>query len=203
MPKDPFMLVSLREDKAKKVAQVLSSPTATKILNYLTENEATESQISKALKIPLSTVHYNIQQLVDAKLVIVEEFHYSDKGREVNHYKLANKYIIIAPKEDEGLLQHLKKFIPITTITLGLAVVLKVMQFATAPGEVADDSMQRMAAPMAQEMTMVASDAVMKAEPVLPWWQSPFVDYFILGAVFVLVVLVVSELVSYWRWKKK
>ena len=114
MGKESFMLVSLKGDKAKKLAQVMSNPTCTRILEYLAGKDATESQIAKELNVPLSTVHYNLQQLVEAKLVIVDEFHYSEKGREVNHYKLANKYIIIAPQEDDpSFLQHLKKFIPV------------------------------------------------------------------------------------------
>ena len=126
MPKEPFMLVSLKEDKAKKLAQVMSNPTCIKILEHLAGKDATESAIAKDLGLPLSTVHYNIQQLVAAKLVIVDEFHYSEKGREVNHYKLANKYIIIAPQDDDPtLLERLKKFVPITIITIGLAAVLR------------------------------------------------------------------------------
>ena len=77
MPKEPFMLVSLDEDKARRLAQVISNPTCTKILNYLAGKDATESDIAKELKLPLSTVHYNLQQLSQAKLVTVEEFHYS------------------------------------------------------------------------------------------------------------------------------
>ncbi|MBR9700375.1 winged helix-turn-helix transcriptional regulator [Candidatus Woesearchaeota archaeon] len=159
MPDEPFLLVSLKEEKAKKLTQVLSNPTATKILDFLTKKEATETEISKKLKMPLSTVHYNLQQLTDAKLVVVEEFHYSPKGKEVNHYKLANKYIIIAPQEDkEGLLDRLKNFIPVFVLTFGMAVVLKSMQFFTGT------TSQKLAAvpyaEIAEESVKVAADAV-------------------------------------------
>ncbi len=129
MPEEPFMLVSLEEAKAKKLAQVLNNETCTKLLNYLSSHkEATESELAKKLKLPLSTVHYNLKQLVEAKLVIADEYHYSAKGREVNHYKIANKYIIIAPQEDQkGFLNKLKGFIPVTLIAVGTAVVLKVL----------------------------------------------------------------------------
>lgn len=272
MPDEPFMLVSLKGDKAKKLAQVMSNPTCTRILDYLAQaKESTESDIAKQLKIPLSTVHYNIQQLVSAKLVIVDEFHYSPKGREVNHYKLANKYIIIAPKDDDPhFLDRLKRFIPVTVLTIGAAVILKTMQFMT-PGGVGPSSE---AAPMlrnldviapspaayavpeaANEMTQIAADsaadtAAMKTmdvtaaagsaptdegvrmmmatndavnvsnitppNPLPPveqlapfdpspvandpyWWQSAAVEWFLVGAVFVLVIIILNELFSYWR----
>ena len=100
MAKDPFLLVSLEESESKSLAQVMSNDTARKILDYLSKHEsATESQVSKDLKLALSTVHYNLQALVKATLVQAEEFHYSQKGKEVLHYSLANKLIIIAPKK--------------------------------------------------------------------------------------------------------
>jgi len=69
----------------------------------------TETDISKELKLPISTVHYNLSVLVKAKLVEAREFHYSEKGREVNHYSLANKLIIIAPsKMDDSTKDKLK-----------------------------------------------------------------------------------------------
>jgi hypothetical protein len=42
-------------------------------------------------------------------------------------------------------------------------------------------------------------------EPIVhqPWWQSPLVDYFIAGAIFVLIVMVIIELIYYWRRKKE
>jgi DNA-binding transcriptional ArsR family regulator len=133
MPEEPFMLVSLEEAKAKKLASVLNNETCTKILNWLSSHkEGTESEIAKKLKLPLSTVHYNLKQLVEAKLVIADEYHYSEKGREVNHYKLANKYIIIAPQEEQGgFLDKLKQFIPAALIVAGTGVVLKALNLLT------------------------------------------------------------------------
>jgi DNA-binding transcriptional ArsR family regulator len=132
-----FMLVSLEEAKAKKLAQVISNETCTKLLNYLAkEGEGTETEIAKALGLPLSTVHYNLKQLVEAKLVLADEYHYSQKGREVLHYKLANKYIIIAPQEErESFLKKLQQFLPVTLITLGTAGVLKMLALLTGPSK--------------------------------------------------------------------
>ena len=92
------MIFDLQEDKAKKLAQVVTNDSCRKILDYLADKEATETDLAEKLGLPMSTVHYNLSQLVGTGLIIADEFHYSKKGKEVNHYKLANKYIIIAQK---------------------------------------------------------------------------------------------------------
>ena len=123
MPKkDTFMLVSLQESQAKQLATVLANDKSRLILDYLAKHsKATESSLAKKLRIPLSTVHYNLQQLVKGRLVTAEEFHYSRKGREVNHYSLANKYIIIAPKPIWNLREKLAQVLPMVTVAGGIA----------------------------------------------------------------------------------
>lgn len=127
MADENFLLVSLKEDDAKKLAQVISNDTSRKILDYLAhKKDDTESGIAKKLKLPISTVHYNLQALVKAKLVQADEFHYSEKGKEVNHYSLANKYVIIAPKNaPESLKSKLRRILPVALLAGAGALVLK------------------------------------------------------------------------------
>ena len=98
MGKKNFLLLSLDDDKAKSIANTVSNSTCKKILDFLSSSDGTETEISEALKMPISTVHYNLKQLVSSKLVECDNYHLSQKGKEVKHYTLANKYIIIAPK---------------------------------------------------------------------------------------------------------
>ena len=116
MAKEKFLLVSLSDEKTKHLAQVMSNDTARKILDYLADKEATESELAEKLEAPISTIHYNLQQLQKGGLVIAEEYHYSKKGKEINHYKLANKYIIIAPKSTYGIKEKLKSILPVAVI---------------------------------------------------------------------------------------
>src|SRR3989339_352498 len=118
MAKQSFLLVSLQEDKAKKLAQVVTNDSCRKILDYLADKEATETDLAEKLGLPMSTVHYNLSQLVGTGLIIADEFHYSKKGKEVNHYKLANKYIIIAPKSTFGIKEKLKSILPVALLAL-------------------------------------------------------------------------------------
>jgi len=125
MSREKFLLVSLQEDKAKKLAQVITNDTCRKILDYLADKEGSESKIAKILELPISTVHYNLKQLVDGGLVVVDEFHYSKKGKEINHYKLANKYIIIVPKSTHGIKEKLKSLLPAFLIVAGIGFILQ------------------------------------------------------------------------------
>ncbi|MGM5482590.1 MAG: ArsR/SmtB family transcription factor [Nanobdellota archaeon] len=128
--KKNFLLLNLNDDEINDVANAVSNKTGKKILEYLAESKATESELAKKLNVAISTVHYNLQQLIKAGLVKADEYHYSKKGREILHYKLANEYIIIAPQKQnkKGLTDILKKMLPVMLITGGVAGVIKYLQ---------------------------------------------------------------------------
>ncbi len=185
MKKEAFMLVSLKEQKAKKIAQVISSPTCRKILDYLANKEATETEIAKALNIPLSTVHYNLNHLKEAKLVEANEFHYSSKGKEVDHYKLANKYIIISPKEEYDFIEKLKTLIPTALI---LAVGFGFWQIVE--NKIKQATLTKAApvlASVAEESVPVALNFAVETTKQTTW------PYFAYGAVAALVLYLIIE----------
>ncbi len=136
-----FLVLNMEDSKTKKVANILTNDSCMKILDYLSKNEATETEIAKALSLPLSTVHYNLKQLEEAGLIIVDEFHYSVKGREVNHYKIANKYIIISPSHLVNLAENnisgrnkLKGMIPSIILLGAAAIIIKFLQVQSEMG---------------------------------------------------------------------
>jgi DNA-binding transcriptional ArsR family regulator len=133
MAKQSFLVVSLRESKTKKLAQVITNDTSIKILDFLANREAaTETEIATGLKLPISTVHYNLQALMETRLVKWDEFHYSEKGKEVRHYTLANKYILIAPAHDSGLRERLKGVLPISGLILAATFTIQYLSTRTA-----------------------------------------------------------------------
>ena len=125
MAKNNFLLVDLQDTKTQKLAETITSTTSRKILNHLAEKNDTKNEMAKKLKIPLPTISYHLDKLEKAGLVISKEFHYSKKGRVVDHYALANKYIIIAPKKVSGLKQKLKGILPVAIICLGISAVIQ------------------------------------------------------------------------------
>ena len=199
MAKDnAFLLVSLEEEKAKKLAQVITNDVCRSILDRLVKKEATETELSRALGVPISTVHYNIRQLVESGLVVAEEFHYSEKGREVNHYKLANKHIIITtkPSEKESLPAAVRKVLPVFLITVVAAGVLHLLTRAMTVFEgTAERVTQPFAATKIQQVAYNASDTAAQAAARIAA-QQPSVSvalWFIVGAMFALAALVIYE----------
>ena len=187
-----FLLLSLEDSQAKKVANIVSNDSCRKILDYLSEREATESELAAKLNIPISTVHYNLQQLMDAKLIESEEFHYSPKGREVNHYKLANKYIIITPKKVTGITQKLKSILPVGLIALGAAGIIQLVSKYLGSTPPAQPEMIQIAAKSAplEAAFDEAAAAMMPAAEVTPViWQN-IALWFLLGAAFALLLYV-------------
>lgn len=123
---DKFIMVSLEEEKAKKLAEVISNDTARKILDYLSEkNEAIISEISRDLNIGFSTIDYNMRNLIDSGLVESKEFRWSPKGRQMDIYKLANKHIIISPKKYSEFRETLKKILPVAIMGLGVGIYIE------------------------------------------------------------------------------
>src|SRR3989338_10434255 len=159
MAEESFMLVSLRENKAKKLAQVISNETSRKILGFLAQKEYAESELAKAMQVPISTVHYNLQHLIENKLVVAEEFHYSQKGKEVMHYRLANKLIIIAPENtDSGLMEKLRALLPVGILTAAAAFALNYYSKLQFSSFSAGEDLGRTASPMAAQMAKVVAD---------------------------------------------
>ena len=114
MKKNNLLIIDLDDDNTKDIANTISNKSCSKILNFLTENEASEEEISEKLNIPISTVHYNLKQLIKSKLIVADKYRYSKKGKEIKIYAPANKFIIIAPKgrDKNNFLEQLKNIIP-------------------------------------------------------------------------------------------
>ncbi len=204
MPKQNFLLVSLAEDKAKDLAQVISNKTCRKILDYLAEKEATETKLAKELDIPLSTVHYNLQQLQKGSLVESNEYHYSEKGKEVNHYRLANKYIIIAPKTTHGIKEKLRSILPVGLFIAATAGVIQYFSryskpiqekaFAAAPqlAEAGANVFEDAVTTAADEVVVAAPEIAQQAISTTSIWQN-IALWFIIGAVSAIVIYVIVD----------
>ncbi|MBT4805437.1 helix-turn-helix domain-containing protein [Candidatus Woesearchaeota archaeon] len=204
--KNNFLLVDLNEKKTKKLAETITSDTSRKILNYLAEKEHdTETNIAQELKIPISTVHYHLQKLTEASLIIAEEFHYSKKGREINHYKLANKYIIIAPRKVSGLRQALKNVLPVGIIAVGISAVIKLTtSFTSRIGSFSGDLQKT--APMLEQAVMmdaapVAQEIGGNCLPQITTSQPDIALWFLVGSLSAIVIYLLIIIIKEWRKK--
>ncbi len=189
MSKSNFLLVDLNEPKVKKLAETITSETSRKLLNHLAEKEDTEANIAQLLGIPISTVHYHLQKLQEAGLVKVEEFHYSPKGREVNHYQLANKYIIITPQKVSGLREKLKGILPVALIVAGVGLVIGLFNRSSQMfGAVMESSTLKQAA---LETAPSVQKCITTSAPV----SSNFWLWFIIGGICAIVIYVIIAII--------
>ncbi len=220
MAKEKFLLVSLNEDKAKKLAQVISNETSRKILDDLAEKESTESELAEKLNIPISTVHYNLQALMDCGLIVAEEFHYSKKGKEILHYKLANKYIIIAPKTIHGIKTKLKSILPVALILAVVSGGIQIFSKLYQKGIYGFTQTFSKAAPVVERaMDEAASGRIMAAVPEAamaleapvanetaqqviktvvnqPSFWSNITLWFVIGAIFAIILFFIVETIN-------
>lgn len=190
MVDESFLLVSLDEDKSKKLAQVLSNNTSRKILDLLSKKEfMTETEISKELDIPLSTAHYNLNLLVKTKLISDDHYRYSKKGKKINHYSLSNKYVIIAPKKTSVLKQKLKEFLPVVLIlgagSLALRLFFKarINTFSAA----APMAMKTFEEEALRVATDTASETMIETVQTAASSNQEFALFFLIGGLFTLL----------------
>ncbi len=209
MAKENFLLVSLREAEAKKLAQVISNDTSRRILDHLASvKDDTETAIAKKLGLPISTVDYNLKALMQAKLIQADEFHYSEKGKEVNHYSLANKYVIIAPKNTpETLRDKLRKILPVALISVACAGLIQLVSLiAGRTGEFAAGSNELLQAarpaPLLAEKAADTSIATgIAGQEVIPRAAEHMQNVllvnpallFLYGALFAVIIFIIIE----------
>jgi DNA-binding transcriptional ArsR family regulator len=69
-------------------------------LGLLAEKELNASEISIELDLPLNTIGYNLEKLIEAGLIEKSKgFLWSVKGKRIEKYRVVNKRIIISPRK--------------------------------------------------------------------------------------------------------
>jgi DNA-binding transcriptional ArsR family regulator len=117
-------MFSMDDERIKNLAGVLGNKTCENIIDYLEKNdEASATDISEALKLPLNTVDYNIKKLVESGVVEKKKkFFWSVKGKKIVTYGLSNKSIVISPK-GSSVASKMKSIVP-GILGIGIATAL-------------------------------------------------------------------------------
>ncbi|HVP96049.1 helix-turn-helix domain-containing protein [Methanoregula sp.] len=188
------------DEQAQKIAKAMSSPTANDILAILAAGTRSLSDITEQLNIPLTTVKYHVENLLDAGLIKISETRYSIKGREVKMYALTDRLLIVAPKRTnvrDLLLKYSSLFGFVIAGTLAIIGLSPLLSLQEAPAA----APRMMAAGMATEGGMNAAKAVSDNTAAIPAAGAldPAVAFF-LGGVLVIIVLLCYEA---WLWKKR
>ena len=200
-----YVVVSLDDAKLGVLADVLSNKTSKKILEYLAEKEASESEIANDLGFPANTVGYNIDKLLKAGLIEKSKnYFWSIRGKKIVYYRVAKKSIIISPKNSNavkiigtffivGIGAILVKLFSVSYLqkaTINIAsdvnrTIAQNLPAASGSGDVLDASYSG-----AEAVKAAASNlAVQNASGAMSWVFEPWL-WFIIGALTIAVVYV-------------
>lgn len=195
---DKYIMLSLDDEKSKNIADVIANPTCKKILNLLSEKEASETDIANELGVPLNTIDYNIKKLKKAGMIETKNFFWSVKGKKIPIYKLAKKHIIISPKKTT--LSKLKPILPVAIISGIIALIIKIyfdLQIKTRNimQEIVPKTFDETAEAVASSATGTA-ETVTEKTPVIISITTPYWPWFLLGALTAILIFLI------WTWKK-
>lgn len=207
MVEEKYMLISLDDEKAKSLADVLGNKTCKRIIDHLAIHpEASVKDFADFLNMPMNTVEYNVKKLVAADLVQKRKnFFWSKKGKKIVMYELSNKSIIIAPK-NSNIGSKLKSILPAALVAFagafGVYVFDKVravanfspsMNYGDGVVYAAKTSTENVISAAAPEIQRTVSDSVINGfnvAPSLSWL------WFLGGAVLALLIF------SIVNWRK-
>ncbi|OPY28801.1 MAG: Helix-turn-helix domain protein [Methanocella sp. PtaU1.Bin125] len=127
MTDDDKLLVLPLGEESKLITQTIANDTARQILELLADGAMSTSSIAKKLDIPLTTAQYNVEKLIEAKLVVVEKTKYSEKGREVKLYAPAKRMIVLVPANTtrQAVMDVLKKYLVLLPLAGFVALLIE------------------------------------------------------------------------------
>jgi len=184
-------MISLEDEKSRKLGEAISNPNCKKIINLLAEQELTASEISKKLKIPLNTLGYNIQKLIAAGIIEKSKHFWSVKGKKILSYRVVNKIIVIQPKKtsNSNVYSKLKGFIPIVLVLalLTLVIALQASQQILSSDNVNVEKSLQAPVTAGENVSGYSSDSLI-LEPSQQFFQ-PWM-WFALGALIAVVITI-------------
>lgn len=127
------------DERAQKIGKAIASPTANEILHILAGGPKTASDLTELLNIPMGTLKYHIDNLLEAGLIEIAETRYSVKGREVKVYSLRDQLLIVAPKVTSIrsiLLKYTSLFAVVIVASMAMLAILPLLQSAPIPAEI-------------------------------------------------------------------
>jgi Predicted transcriptional regulator len=167
---EKVLIVPLNED-SKKITQILSNEKAMKMLEILADKPMSASDVAEKLDIPLTTVKYNLDGLIEVDLIKVRETKWSRKGREIKIYEPVQKLIVVAPggmKNDRtSIISMLKKYLGLIAgavfAATGLEAITRNLSLGAGPSIAQDTA----TAPMFDEGPMAAMSKDIPQEEVM------------------------------------
>ncbi|NYT20643.1 MAG: helix-turn-helix transcriptional regulator [Methanomicrobiales archaeon] len=128
---DDVIVLQPGDERAQKIGKAIASQTANDILHILSQGPKTASDLTGLLNIPMGTLKYHIDNLLEAGLVEIAETKYSVKGREVKVYRLKDQLVIVAPKMTNIrsiLMKYASLFAIVIVASMAMLAILPLFQ---------------------------------------------------------------------------
>lgn len=185
MEDDRLVLTPL--SNAKEISKVLANDTARAILEKVTEEHLSASQLSGKLDKPLTTIDYNLKNLKEANLIKVVRRAKTEKNRIVDLWGPEKKFVVITPNlKKKKALETLKKVIPLIGVSAAIGAIIE--WFSYRPSSFSSE----MAVKSSMSQGAVGKGIETTAGAVSPHY----------GIIFFLVCLVIILVYLYWsEWK--
>ncbi|WP_292377718.1 ArsR/SmtB family transcription factor [Methanosarcina sp. UBA289] len=115
LERDGKVLVLPVNGDSRKITQILSNETSLKILELLGKKSMSATNIAEELELPLTTVKYNLDSLIESDLIKIKQIKWSKKGRQVKIYESVDKLIVLVPSKSSidklSLVSLLQKYL--------------------------------------------------------------------------------------------
>ena len=122
MTNKKYISLELGDSRLKEISEVLGNKTCKKILDLLSEEELTVSDISERLDIPLNTADYNVKKLLKTGLIESKDFFWSLRKKKMPKYSVSNKKILISPKKISRKMAVIISFLTTGLIAYGIKI---------------------------------------------------------------------------------
>ena len=119
-----FETISVDDEKAKELAQILINDKALSILKLLQEESLSASDISARLNLPLSTVVYHLDKMSRVGLIEIAGKRYGKRLQEVKLYRASPKPILLMPAKTSFKRRVLRTIEKIQVISLSVAGIV-------------------------------------------------------------------------------
>ncbi len=192
---DDVVVIQPGDERGQKIARAMASQTANAIIQAFGGGPLTSSEVARQMKIPITTASYHIENLLAAGLLEVMETRWSEKGREVKVYGLANQVLIIAPPASD-LRSVLQKYATLFGIVVLASLGLWAILPAVLPPSWDVPPVPRAASGNKEDFSTLQSPTF-DAAGVPP--VHDLVMGFFFGACAVLLALLVYEVYYWWR----
>lgn len=198
VPAGEVVVLQPGDERAQKIGKAIASQSANDILHALQERPKTAGDLASALSMPMGTVKYHLENLLDAGLLEVRETRYSVKGRQIKVYGIKDQLLIVAPR-----VQNIRSILLKYATLFGIIVLASIAGYAmlpimTAPAGMGGEDVAR----FQEEKAIGIMSEPSPAAGVLPQGIAPDpVLAFFIGGCLVIVMLLIYE-VAVWRRRK-